>query len=295
MTTAALHMARPSTAPAAAADLDRIARAIAFAGAHYPAQPSIAELAAAAGLSPTRFARAFRTHAGITPKSWVQHLTLADARERLSRSATVLEASYAVGLSGPSRLHDLFTTTERMTPGEYRSGGRGVRIGWTMVATPFGAALLAATERGVCALAFLADGPRERALAAALEDLRARWPRAELARDDEGLSSTAAEISVRLAGGRRAPLALLLAGTPFETQVWEALLRLPEGAVMSYGDLARALGAPTAARAVGQAVGANPIAALIPCHRVLRANGALGGYRWGEPRKRALLAVERAR
>lgn len=293
MTASAPHMPRPTLSPAT--DLDRIARAIAFAGARYPGQPSVAELAAAAGLSPTRFARAFRAHAGITPKSWVQHLTLADARERLSRSATVLEASYAVGLSGPSRLHDLFTTTERMTPGEYRSGGRGVRIGWTVTATPFGAALLAATERGVCALAFLEPGPSDRATAVALADLRARWPRAEIERDDSVLASTATEIGVRLAGGRGARLALLLAGTPFETQVWEALLWLPEGAITSYGELAHALKVPGAARAVGQAVGANPIAALIPCHRVLRANGALGGYRWGEPRKRALLAAEFAR
>jgi AraC family transcriptional regulator of adaptative response/methylated-DNA-[protein]-cysteine methyltransferase len=293
MTIAAPRKARPDAVPAT--DLERIARAIAFAGARYPAQPSVAEMARAAGLAPTRFARAFRAHAGVTPKSWVQHLTLADARERLATSSTVLEASYAVGLSGPSRLHDLFTTTERMTPGQYRAGGRGVRIAWSVTATPFGTALLAATERGVCALAFLDDAPREPALDAALEDLRARWPRAAIGRDDAGLSATAAEIARRLAGGRREPLALLLAGTPFEMQVWEALLRLPAGQMTSYGTIASALGAPAAARAVGQAVGANPIAALIPCHRVLRANGALGGYRWGEPRKRALLAAESAR
>lgn len=147
----------------------------------------------------------------------------------------------------------------------------------------------------MCALAFLEDGPHEAALERGLEDLRARWPRAVLARDDGALAATAAEIHARLSGRRRSPLALVLSGTPFETQVWEALLRLPEGAVTSYGDVADAIDAPGAARAVGQAVGANPVAVLIPCHRVLRANGALGGYRWGEPRKRALLAAEWSR
>jgi len=290
VTSEAPHAARTE----ARDDLAAVARALRHAALHAAEQPSPAELARVAGLTETRFSRACRELAGITPKGYVQALTLATARERLARARPVLETSLAAGLSGGSRLHDLFVGIERMTPGEYARGGAGLAIAWDEVATPFGPALVCAAPRGVCALAFT-EG---RGLDAELAHARARWPRAAFARDEHAIEPAAAVLRDRLAGralGNSPPVTLLLKGTDFEVRVWEALLAIPEGLVASYGGLARALDVPRAARAVGRAIGANPVGVLIPCHRVLRETGALGGYRWGETTKRALLAAEASR
>ncbi|MCY2961444.1 MAG: bifunctional helix-turn-helix domain-containing protein/methylated-DNA--[protein]-cysteine S-methyltransferase [Planctomycetota bacterium] len=294
MTSTVTSTPGPGARTAERDDLPAVARALRYAAVHAVAQPAVADLARAAGLSETRFSRACREHAGITPKGYVQALTIAAARERLARSRPVLETSFRTGLSGGSRLHDLFVGIERMTPGEYARGGAGLAIAWDEVATPFGPALVCAAPRGVCALAFT-EG---RGLDAELAHTRARWPRAAFARDERAIAPAAGVLRDRLAGralesGRS--ITLLLKGTDFELRVWEALLAIPEGSIASYGGLARALDVPRAARAVGRAIGANPVGVLIPCHRVLRETGALGGYRWGETTKRALLAAEASR
>lgn len=272
-------------------DYDRIERAIRYLEAHAASQPSLAEVADHLGLSEAHFHRMFHRWAGVTPKDFVQFLTLGRAKQLLAGERSVLDASLEVGLSGSGRLHDLFVSIEALTPGEYKRGGAGVGIAWAIHPTPLGQALFAATERGLCGLTFLgAEGP-ERALA----DLRDRWPHAEFQPDAPATMPYAAEVSARMQGGPTRPLALLLKGTPFQLKVWEALLSVPEGRVMSYQGLAAAAGMPSATRAVGTAMGANPIGYLIPCHRVIRAGGEIGEYRWGADRKRVLLAIEGAR
>ncbi|MBI5481685.1 MAG: methylated-DNA--[protein]-cysteine S-methyltransferase, partial [Deltaproteobacteria bacterium] len=211
------------------------------------------------------------------------------ARRALQGGGGVLEAALEAGLSGPSRLHDLLLTVERMTPGEYRAAARGVEIRHGVHDTAFGPALVAATPRGVCAVAFLEGSER-----AAVDELRARWPGATLREDRRAVKAVAEALSARMAGRAGQPLSVLLRGTPFQLQVWEALLRVPEGRTVTYGAVAEAVGAPRAVRAVGTAVGDNPLAWLIPCHRVIRASGVLGEYRWGAARKAAMLACEGA-
>ncbi|MBK8725537.1 MAG: methylated-DNA--[protein]-cysteine S-methyltransferase [Holophagaceae bacterium] len=271
-------------------DYARIEAAIRHLEAHAAEQPGLAELAAVVGLSPFHFQRLFHRWAGVTPKTFLQALTLREAKQRLLASESLLATSHGVGLSGPSRLHDLFLSLEAMTPGEFKAGAAGLDIRWGLHATPFGSGLFAATERGLCGLAFV-DGE----VATAVEELRARWPGAALGRDEAFTAPFAAELDHRARGQAPQPLALLLKGTPFQLQVWEALLRIPEGAVASYEGLAAAAGSPGASRAAGTALGANPLAYLIPCHRVIRATGAFGQYQWGAPRKRAILALEAAR
>jgi AraC family transcriptional regulator of adaptative response/methylated-DNA-[protein]-cysteine methyltransferase len=270
-------------------DYRRIARAIDYLRAHHEEQPDLAALARHAGLSQHHFQRLFTRWAGVSPKRFLQHLTLEDARRRLAGSRSVLDLSADLGLSGGSRLHDLFVTVEAMTPGEARSGGAGLDIDWGLHDSPFGRALIASTRRGVCALHFVDGG----ADAAAL--LGADWPAARLRRSEAATRELARRIFAPLDGPRRAPLALLLKGSNFQLQVWRALLRLPPGTLTTYGDLAAALGRPQAARAVGSAVGANRIGWLIPCHRVIRAGGEITGYRWGAARKAAMLGWEAVR
>jgi len=280
--------------PTDSGDFAAVARALRHAAEHVAEQPSPSQLARVAGLGETRFARACRALAGISPKSFVQALTLTDAKRQLARAVPVLATSHRTGLSGGSRLHDLFVNLERMTPGEYARAGAGLVIRWDEVPTPFGRALIGVAPRGVCHLAFT-EG---RGLEAELEHARARWPRAEFERDAVHARLAAEVLRDRLAGrdaDRERPITLLLKGTEFEMRVWEALLSIPEANVSSYGSIASSVGAPRAARAVGSAIGANPIGVLIPCHRVLRQTGALGGYRWGETTKRALLAAEASR
>lgn len=272
-------------------DYSRCARAVTYLAGHVRDQPSLADVAALAGLSPFHFQRVFQKWVGVSPKRFLQYLTLEASKDLLAARAPLLEVSQELGLSSPSRLHDLFLGLEGLTPGQFKARARGLRLAWTVVETPFGPALAAALEGKVCALSFL-EGTDP---APALAELGARFPRADLVRDDGGLADLASALRERFGPEPRRPLGLILQGSPFQLRVWEALLAIPEGRTVAYGDLAARLGAPGASRAVGAAVGRNPIAWLIPCHRVIRASGALGGYHWGLPRKQAMLALERAR
>jgi AraC family transcriptional regulator of adaptative response/methylated-DNA-[protein]-cysteine methyltransferase len=202
----------------------------------------------------------------------------------LDESRPLLEVSHEVGRSGPSRLQDLFVSVEKMTPGDYKARASGMTIRWGVHDTPLGEALFAATERGLCHVGFDGD----------VETLRARWPGATLVRDDRAVGAYAAALRARLRGEPGQPIGLVLKGTPLQLKVWEALVAIPAGRVASYADVAAMAGAPAAVRAVGSAIGANPVAPLIPCHRVIRSTGALGEYRWGAARKRVLLALEKA-
>ncbi len=271
-------------------DYDRVAAAIGYLERHAAERPSLDAVAGHLALSPSHFQRLFRRWAGVSPKQFLQALALARAQERLRDSASVLDAAFAAGLSGPGRLHDLFVAVEAVTPGEYKGRGRGVAIRYGFHDTPFGEALLACTGRGLCHLGFVGEGGRGEAL----ETLAAEWPEADRREDAAATEVDATTVFAPAQERPGAPLRLHLRGTNFQLQVWRALLRIPEGAAVSYGDLARRLGRPAAHRAVASAVGANPVAYLIPCHRVLRASGALGGYRWGLPRKHAMLARELA-
>jgi AraC family transcriptional regulator of adaptative response/methylated-DNA-[protein]-cysteine methyltransferase len=279
----------PTEYPATPArDYARIARAIGFLREHAAAQPDLAGAARHVGLSEFHFQRLFTRWAGVSPKRFLQFLTVEDAKRRLAATRNTLDLAADVGLSGSGRLHDLFVTLEAMSPGEARLGGAGLDIRHGLHDTRFGPALIAATARGVCALHFVDD---ERT---GLARLRQSWPHARFVRDPAATATVAQRLFAPLAGSARQPLAVLVKGTNFQIQVWRALLALPAGAVTTYGDLARALDMPEAARAVGTAVGANALAWLIPCHRVIRASGALTGYRWGAERKAAMLAWEAA-
>ncbi len=267
----------------------RVERAIRFLEQRADEQPELADVAAAVDLSEYHFQRLFRRWAGVSPKRFLQFLTAEHARRLLADSSSVLDAALETGLSGPGRLHDLTVNVHAMTPGEVRRRGAGTTIRYGLVDSPFGECVLACTDRGISGLGFAADGGLDGTLA----DLRARWPAADWRRDD-GAARPLAERA--FAPATRSPgLALHVQGTNFQIRVWEALLRIPEGALVTYGDIARSLGLPGGARAVGTAVGANPISYLIPCHRVIRATGAFGGYRWGLPRKKAILGWEAAR
>jgi AraC family transcriptional regulator of adaptative response/methylated-DNA-[protein]-cysteine methyltransferase len=270
-------------------DYTRVEHAIRYLEDHAHRQPTLEQVAARVGLSEFHFQRLFRRWAGVSPKRFLQALTV-DQAKRLLETTSVLETSHAVGLSGPGRLHDLFLRVEAMTPGEYKAGGEGLPIRWGTHDTPFGEALLAVTPRGLCHLAFV-RGP----IAAELADLRDRWPGASLVRDPAAGASYADELARRARGRPHKELGLLLKGTSFQLKVWQALLRIAPGAVVTYAQLADEAGVGGSARAVGTAMGQNPIAFLVPCHRVIRATGALGDYRWGSDRKRTIVAFEQAR
>ena len=262
-----------------------MARAIAEIDAAGGERVALEDLAARLGMSAAHFQRLFTQWVGVSPKRYQQYLALGQARRMLAERFTVLDAAHEAGLSGPGRLHDLFLRWEAMTPGEYARGGEGLGIRWGWFDTPFGEALVMGTERGLCGLGFAAEMGRE----AAFADLRGRWPKACFHEDPAALR---AWVEAAL-GGREAPLYLI--GAPFQIKVWEALLAIPSGQVTTYSEIARAIGQPSANRAVGAAVGRNPISLLIPCHRALAKSGALTGYHWGLPVKRALLAWEAAR
>ena len=278
-----------SRADVSARDYERIGRAIAYLRRHAGEQPDLAAAARHVNLSEHHFQRLFTRWAGVSPKRFVQYLTVEHAKSRLARAGSVLDLASAVGLSGPGRLHDLFVTLEAMSPGEYRAGGAGLSIRYGVHESPFGPALLAMTERGVCGLRFV-EGDREGAAW-----LRRNWPEAGLRHDEAGTAPVVEQIFQPLTVGTTRPLALLVKGSNFQVKVWRALLELPLGSLTSYGQIAARIGAPGSARAVGGAVGANPIAWLIPCHRVIRETGLLGGYRWGPDRKAAMLGWEAAR
>jgi len=259
-------------------------------------QPDLDSIAAEAGLSPSHFQRTFKRWVGLSPKKFLQHLTLDYAKERLAESASVLDAALDAGLSGPGRLHDLFVVHEAVTPGEYKRRGEGVALvgGWTD--SPFGAALLIESPRGLAGLAFAAPGQAGADDRARVEaNMRARWPAAGF-RDDPATARRLGDaVFDRAAGGAGdAPLDLCLYGTPFQIKVWRALLEIPAGRLAAYGDVARLAGAPTSARAVGAAIGRNPISWLIPCHRAILSNGYVRNYEWGIPRKLAMIGWEAA-
>jgi AraC family transcriptional regulator of adaptative response/methylated-DNA-[protein]-cysteine methyltransferase len=269
-------------------DFARVARAIDYIDEHFREQPRLATIAAAARLSEFHFNRLFRRWAGVTPRQYLAFLTAHAAHRALTGPASVLEAAYGLGLSGPGRLHDLLVTLDAVTPGEVKTGGLGVRMSHGFSDTPFGTALLASTPRGLSHLAFIEPG----AEAAALEELSSRWPNAQQERDDEAAATLSRRIwaGPHAASGKGATLKLAVTGTNFQIRVWRALLELGSAGPTTYAALAQAAGVAQGAQAVGNAVGANPIAWLIPCHNVLRKDGTLGGYRWGAERKRAMLA-----
>jgi AraC family transcriptional regulator of adaptative response/methylated-DNA-[protein]-cysteine methyltransferase len=248
------------------------------------------ELAGRMGMSTAHFQRVFSQWVGVSPKRYQQYLTLDHARRLLAERFTVLETSLATGLSGGGRLHDLFLRWEAMSPGDFAKGGEGLRIFWGWFESPFGPALVMGTEKGICGMAFAAETGES----AAMEDLVGRWPRATFVEDPIMLRPWVLQAfgATHLANS---DTPLFLIGAPFQIKVWEALLHIPTGHVTSYSELAGAVGHPRAVRAVGTAVGRNPISWLIPCHRALRKSGGLGGYHWGLPVKRAMLAWEAAR
>lgn len=263
-----------------------IARAIEGIAARAPAQATLEEIADDVGLSPAHFQRVFSQWVGVSPKRYQQYLALDHARHLLAERHTVLDAAYLAGLSGAGRLHDLFLRWEAMSPGDYARAGEGLTIAWGWFPTPFGEALAMGTERGLCGIAFAAETGRE----AAMADLRARWPRALFV---EAPAQLTPWVAAAFGAGGETPLHMI--GAPFQIKVWEALLAVPSGHVTTYSDIANAIGHPKAVRAVGTAVGRNPVSFLIPCHRALRKAGGLGGYHWGLGVKRAILAWEAAR
>jgi AraC family transcriptional regulator of adaptative response/methylated-DNA-[protein]-cysteine methyltransferase len=272
-------------------DYGRIATAIRYLDRRHQSQPSLADVAGHVHLSPFHFERLFLRWAGVSPKKYLQYLTKEHARTLLKDSRSVLDATYESGLSSPGRLHDLLVTWEGVTPGEMKRRGQGLKIKCGVHDTPFGPCLIGVTPKGICALQFIESGR-----AGNCEELiQTDWPCAEVRRDDAKTSSVAETIFVRNPGPPAPGLRLFLRGTKFQLLVWQALLRIPPGAVATYQAIAETVGNARACRAVGGAVGSNPIAWLIPCHRVLRESGRLGGYRWGLERKRAMLFREFAR
>lgn len=267
-------------------DYLRIEQAITYLESHYKDQPSLEEVAANIGLSEFHFQRLFTRWAGVSPKRFLQFLTKEGAKDLLNRSENLLDTTHQVGLSSLGRLHDLFVTTEAVSPGEYKSRGEGVTIRYGLHASPFGKCLVALTERGICHLGFV---QRETSEGDAIDTLVAEWKNAQMIEDHK---STAPLIEPIFDANARGKLNLHLRGTNFQLKVWEALLNIPAGTVTTYEGLAERIGQPTASRAVGNAVGHNPIAVLIPCHRVINKVGRFGNYRYGAPRKMALLAKE---
>lgn len=271
-------------------DYQRIEKAILFLQDHVYDQPGLEEVAEYLHLSPYHFQRLFKRWAGITPKRFLQFLTLGYAKQLLRENRNNLETTYRAGLSSPSRLHDLFVAVDAVTPGEYKTLGSGLEILYGVHGSPFGSCLVALTERGLCALSFVdAAGPKS-----ALDSLYKQWPKAVLKESRGKTGWVIRRVFEPLQQDDRTPIPLLLKGTNFQIKVWEALLSIPAGSLTSYQDLARAIGKPTASRAVGSAIGANPIAYLIPCHRVIRGSGAFGNYRYGTVRKKAILLWEQA-
>ena len=273
-----------------ASDYERVRGIVAFISERWREQPSLEAIAEHAGLAPAHVHHLFKRWCGLTPKAFLQAITLDAAKALLAQSASLLDAAYEVGLSGPSRLHDLFVTHEAMTPGEYKSGGSGLELAYGYHPSPFGEAILVATGRGLAGLGFV-DGDR----AAALADMRRRWPRASFREDEAATAPLARRIFDPLAWRSEQPLRIVMIGTDFEVRVWETLLGIPLGRATTYSDIATKLGKPNASRAVGAAVGKNPISFVVPCHRVLGRSGDITGYHWGLTRKRAMLGWEAGR
>jgi AraC family transcriptional regulator of adaptative response/methylated-DNA-[protein]-cysteine methyltransferase len=269
-------------------DYGRVEQALRFLEQHVEVQPSLKDVAESVHLSEFHFQKLFTRWVGISPKRFLQFLTKERAKSMLASSRNLLDTAYSVGLSGPGRLHDLFVACEAVTPGEFKRQGEDLTIFFGFHPSPFGECLLAITDRGVCNLIFVMNGDRT----AAYQSLSRVWPRAELVEYQEKTSPYIRQIFTRFSGVQAEPLNLFLRGTNFQIKVWEALLRIPPGSVVTYQDIAMAIGMPRAARAVGNAVGQNPIPVIIPCHRVIRKNGDLGEYGYGSARKKALLGWE---
>lgn len=267
-----------------------IANTIDYLVAHYSEQPDLDSLAQRAGYESSHFQKIFKDHVGISPKRLVQYMNVRQAKELLQQGHSTLDAALDTGLSGNGRLHDLFVACEGMTPGEAKSRGIGVTIVYGFYPTPIGEIMVGKTGKGVCWLGFLVDEKRDHSI----KRVRQHWPNAKMVHDDEAVRAEAEQIMTiwRGEGDARKKLKLDLYGTNFQLQVWQALLRIPTGKTLTYMDLANQTGRPKASRAVGNAVGANPVSLLIPCHRVIRATGIIDNYGWGSPRKKLILAME---
>ncbi len=278
-------------APARLDDYEPVARALDFLVDNFEDAPTLEQTAAVAGLSSTHFQRVFKAGAGVSPKRFLQYLAAGEAKKAMTLGDNVLDASFAAGLSGPSRLHDLFLVSEGMTPGQYRKKGEGLNILYGFADGPFGRALIGATDKGICWLSFARELDED----AQTAELKGDWPAASFTRDDAFIIPFAT-CAFAFATNRPLdkPLGLHVQGTNFQLKVWEALLKIPHGGLVTYGDIAQTIGAPKASRAVGAAVGANMISLLIPCHRVILSSGVIHNYRWGTARKKAILAMERA-
>ena len=269
-------------------DYERVRSVLANLTENWRDQPSLEELAKPVGLQAEQLQRLFVRWAGLTPKAFLQALTLEHARSMLKNSATILETSLEVGLSGPGRLHDLFVTHEGMTPGAYKNKGAGVAISYGFHPSPFGLALVMVTREGLCGLGFSDVGGE----AASLQDMQRRWPNAIYAENSAQTALYAAQIFAPEKWREGQPLRVTFIGSDFEIRVWESLLKIPMGRAVTYSDIASSIAQPKAARAVGAAVGRNPISFVVPCHRVMGKSGALTGYHWGLTRKRAILGWE---
>ena len=280
----------PDLAPLKRANDDYavVRRAIAYISERWRAQPEIEQIAHAVGVTPDELHHLFRRWAGLTPKAFLQAITLDNARKLLRDSASVLDATYEVGLSGPGRLHDLFVTHEAMSPGEWKAGGAGMTLLYGFHPSPFGTAVVIASDRGLAGLAFADPGEE----AAALADMQRRWPRATYVEDRDGTAALAQRVFDPKLWRSDQPLRVILIGTDFEVRVWETLLKIPMGRAVCYSDIASRIRSPKASRAVGAAVGKNPISFVVPCHRALGKSGALTGYHWGITRKQAMIGWE---
>lgn len=282
---------KPAQRPTRLDAYEPVARALDFLVNNFEDAPTLEDTAAVAGLSSTHFQRVFKAGAGVSPKRFLQYLAAGEAKKAMALGDTVLDASLAAGLSGPSRLHDLFLVSEAMTPGQYRKKGEGLTIRYGFADGPFGRALIGATDKGICWLSFAPAASDN----TQVQEMKADWPAAAFVRDDAFIAAQA-ENAFAFATNRSIdkPIGLHVQGTNFQLKVWEALLKIPHGGLVTYGDVAKSIGAPKASRAVGAAVGANMISLLIPCHRVILSSGVIHNYRWGAARKKAILAMERA-
>jgi AraC family transcriptional regulator of adaptative response/methylated-DNA-[protein]-cysteine methyltransferase len=279
---------QPGSQNAALRDYDSVRRAIGFISEHWRAQPTIEAIADAASVTPDELHHLFRRWAGLTPKAFMQALTLDHAKGLLRDSASVLDAALDSGLSGPGRLHDLFVTHEAMSPGEWKNGGAGMTLRFGFHPSPFGTAIVIASGRGLAGLAFADPGEEQPALA----DMQRRWPRASYLEDHAGTAALAQRVFDIKMWRPDQPLRVVLIGTDFEVRVWETLLKIPMGRAVCYSDIASRINSPKASRAVGAAVGKNPISFVVPCHRALGKGGALTGYHWGLTRKQAMIGWE---
>jgi AraC family transcriptional regulator of adaptative response/methylated-DNA-[protein]-cysteine methyltransferase len=275
----------------AAIDYERIEKAIEFLIDNFHSQPGLGEIAAKIHMSEYHFQRLFGRWVGISPKRFLQFLTKEHAKTLLEKSINLLDVTYEAGLTSPGRLHDLFVTCEAVTPGEYKTKGRGLEINFGYHATPFGECMLAITDRGICGLNFVQNKKRQSALAS----LKSKWENATLIENPDATRPVVKRIFKPLSGQSSTPLHLVLNGTNFQIKVWEALIRIPMGAVVSYEEVAAQIGMPKAARAVGNAVGNNPVSFVIPCHRVIRKTAEFGNYGGGKARKMAILGWESVR